>query len=99
MGIRKQLHSHSKRARHNRSFWSTLLCVLNLAGYKRRNRNKLTRLTIVGIIVISKEAAGRMRSNALFAAWLLLTYRVLVEQAQASTRIEWTVEPVFGYHK
>ena len=50
-------------------------------------------------MIISKEAAGQMRSNALFAAWLLLTDRVLVEQAQAGTRIEWTVEPVFGYHK
>ena len=50
-------------------------------------------------MIISKEAAGRVRSNALFAAWLLLTDRVLVEQAQAGTRIEWTVEPVFGYHK
>lgn len=50
-------------------------------------------------MIISKEAAVRVRSNALFAAWLLLTDRVLVEQAQAGTRIEWTVEPVFGYHK
>ena len=50
-------------------------------------------------MIISKEAAGRVRSNALFAALLLLSDRVLVELAQGGTWIEWTVEPVFGYHK
>ena len=47
----------------------------------------------------SKRAAVRVRNNALFAAWVLLTDRGLVEQAQADTRIEWTVEPVSGYHR
>jgi hypothetical protein len=46
-------------------------------------------------MISSKGAAVRVRSNELFNAWLLLTDRVLVEQAQAGTKIEWTVEPVF----
>ena len=46
----------------------------------------------------SKRAAVRVRNNALFAAWLLLADRILVEQAQDDTKIEWAVEPVSGYH-
>jgi hypothetical protein len=39
-------------------------------------------------MISSKGAAVRVRSNELFNAWLLLTDRVLVEQAQAGTKIE-----------